>query len=77
MPERIEIVVGKRIAQARKQAGLTQEKLAEKLYWKREEIARFETAQRTPRIKVLAEIAEVLNVPMTFFFEQDDPTDAT
>lgn len=54
--------LGERIKQARIQAGLTQEQLAEILNLSRGTIARYELGEIEPKIQNLASIAEVLHV---------------
>ena len=50
MPEQVGFLVGRNIAKARENAGLTQQQLAEKIGRMRHEISRFETGERIPRI---------------------------
>ena len=68
MLDPIEITVTRNIQKARKEAGFTQEQLAEKLEILQHEVARFETT-RCPRIRVLAKIAAALDKPICYFFE--------
>lgn len=63
------IRIGQIIRAQRKIADMTQEALAEATELQSETISRFENGQRTPSIEKLADIAEVLRVPMTVFFE--------
>lgn len=56
----------KRIKQARKDAGLTQEKLAEKMYCKRETIAQWERGQYTPSIDALVRLCDILQCDLGY-----------
>ena len=57
--------VGKRIADARKQAGFTQERLAEALGLEPVSLSRIETGDRSPSLSTLALIAVELHVPLS------------
>jgi transcriptional regulator with XRE-family HTH domain len=61
--------IGLAIRARRKIAELTQEALAEAVELQSETISRFENGQRMPTIEKLADIADVLGVPVTVFFE--------
>ena len=69
MLEPIEETVVNNIRKARKEAGLTQEQLAEMLNCFQTQVARFETT-RCPHIKDLAKIANALSKPICYFFEE-------
>jgi len=56
------ISLGKRIREARKQAGLTQEELAERIGVSRTAISRFELGEIEPSLRNLAAMAGELNV---------------
>jgi len=56
--------VGERIAQLRKERGLTQAKLAERARLSTSAIAMYETNRRQPDERTLAQIAEALGVEM-------------
>ena len=64
--------LGLAIRAQRKIADMTQEALAEAVELQSETISRFENGQRTPSIEKLADIADVLGVPITVFFEHAD-----
>lgn len=64
------IRIGQAIRAQRKLADMTQEALAEATELQSETISRFESGQRTPSIEKLADIAGVLGVPVTVFFEE-------
>ena len=61
--------IGLAIRSRRKSANMTQEALAEAVELQAETISRFENGQRTPSIEKLADIANVLQVSVTVFFE--------
>lgn len=56
------ISLGNRIREARKQAGLTQEELAERIGVSRTAISRFELGEIEPSLRNLSALAESLNV---------------
>lgn len=58
--------MGERIKQARLDAGLTQEKLAELLNLSRGTIARYELGEIEPKLQNLAAIADVLQVSVDY-----------
>ncbi|WP_420476566.1 helix-turn-helix domain-containing protein [Noviherbaspirillum sp. ST9] len=70
------IRVGQAIRAQRKIADMTQEALAEAIELQSETISRFENGQRTPSLEKLAEIADVLGVPIAVFFEDLDGSPA-
>ena len=59
--------IGKKIKILRKTRGLTQEQLADKLRVKRATISNYEIGRRSPHIKELEDIAEVLGVNLEYF----------
>ncbi len=59
--------IGRKIRILRKTRGLTQEQLAEKLRITRATISNYEIGRRSPHIKELEEIAEVLGVNLEYF----------
>ena len=63
------IQIGMAIRAQRKIADMTQEALAEAVDLQSETISRFENGQRTPSIEKLADIADVLGISITAFFE--------
>ncbi len=63
------IVLGKNIQQARKNKGLSQNELAEKLDISREHLAKIETAKRCISLGLLFELAEVLEIAEKDLFE--------
>ncbi len=61
--------IGKRIKEARKNAGLTQVQLAEKLNVTHSMIGQYETGKRKPKLDTLMKIASALEVPYEYFLE--------
>lgn len=62
---------GEKIKLARKNAGLTQKELGEKLEVSQAMIGQYENGLRKPKIETLHKIAQVLNVPITDFVSND------
>lgn len=60
--------VGKQIRELRKQAGLSQDELAEKLNVPSNTVSRWETATYKPKLKDLGALADVLGVSVSTFF---------
>ena len=52
------------LAQARKEAGMTQEELARKVFVTRQAISRWETGETTPSIDMTKLLASALGVPV-------------
>lgn len=61
--------IGRAIAQARLQRGLTQEQVAERLGVEQETISRFERGAVLPPLGRLAELSDLLAVPMAQFVQ--------
>lgn len=61
--------IGRAIAQARLQQGLTQEQVAERLGVEQETISRFERGAVLPPLGRLAELSDLLAVPMAQFVQ--------
>ena len=59
--------IGQKIKILRKTRGLTQQQLADKLNIKRATISNYEIGRRSPHIKELELIAEVLGVNLDYF----------
>lgn len=59
--------VGKRIKALRKTKGLTQEQLAEKLGVQRATISNYEIGRRSPHLKELEKLANILGVSLEYF----------
>lgn len=60
--------VGKRIKKARKELGITQEQLAEKVNMHYTTISRIETGDSNPPIQTIAKIAKALKIPLSELF---------
>lgn len=61
-------MIGKRISQARKAAGLSMRGLAERAGVSAMSISKYENEQTTPSSRVLIALADVLNVRVEYFF---------
>ena len=64
--------MGKRIKEARKQAGLTQKELAQKLGLATGTVQQYELNKRSPRIEQLKEIASVLDVTLEYLLGHEN-----
>ena len=62
--------IGKKIKKYRKEAGLTQKQLAEKIGRKEITIRKYESGEREPRISIINDICEALNIPIDEFGEE-------
>lgn len=62
-------LIGARIKVLRKQAGLTQERLAEQVGLDSRHLSRLEVGQHFPSLDSLERIAVALNVPLAEFFQ--------
>jgi transcriptional regulator with XRE-family HTH domain len=60
--------VGKRIKKARKELGLTQEELAEKVNMHYTTISRIETGLSNPPVQTINKIAKALKIPLSELF---------
>src|SRR4051794_34189782 len=60
-------VVGKHLARARKQKGLTQSGLAELCKLRQGEISAFESGRRQPTLAQLTELSRSMDVPLQWF----------
>ena len=69
MKHPVDVHVGKRIRHRRWMAGTTQQQLAEKVGIKFQQIQKYETGMNRVSASRLWDIARVLNVPVSFFFE--------
>lgn len=63
--------VGRRIAEIRQRAGLSQRELAERLGWARDTIAHYELGRRALGLERLAAIAEALRVSPATLIAKD------
>lgn len=57
----------KNLRQLRKQAGLTQEQMAEKLHISETQYGNYEQGKSTPPLDKFVEIATTLNLPLDYF----------
>ncbi len=65
--------VGEEIRQVRKNAGLTQKELAQKIGTSLQNIAQWENGLRNPKIEVLRKIANACCVPLSYFIQDLEP----
>lgn len=72
MPHPVDRHVGQRIRQRRWQVGVTQGQLAEKVGIRFQQIQKYETGANRVSASRLWDIAEVLDVPVSYFFEDMD-----
>ena len=63
------MTIGERIKFVRKQAGMTQQELADRLETSYEGITLWESVKSKPKPESLMRIAEVLDIPATYFTE--------
>lgn len=63
------VQIGLNILYYRKERGLTQQKLAEKINYSRNQVQRVETAYTVPSIDILLDIANILEIDVTKLFE--------
>ncbi|MFC6638802.1 helix-turn-helix domain-containing protein [Sulfitobacter sp. JBTF-M27] len=69
MPHRVDVHVGQRIRQRRWLTGMTQQRLAELVGIKFQQIQKYETGANRVSASRLWDIAEALGVDVSFFFE--------
>lgn len=62
--------IGEKIKLYRKKSGLTQKQLAEKIGRKEITIRKYESGEREPRISIIHDICEALNIPIDEFGEE-------
>ena len=65
------MTLGEKIQTARKQAGLTQEQLAQKLFVTRAAVAKWESNGGTPDVQNLKALAHLFNTPMEDLLNDD------
>ena len=65
----VDVYVGKRVRQRRWMIGMTQQQLAERVGIKFQQIQKYETGANRVSASRLWDIARVLGVPVSFFFE--------
>lgn len=64
--------IGKLIAELRKERNITQDELAGRLQITKQTVSNYERGKRLPSYEALEAIADVLNVPMSFFLSKDE-----
>lgn len=69
MPHTVDVHVGKRIRQRRWLIGMTQQKLADLVGIKFQQIQKYETGANRVSASRLWDIGEAMGVPVSFFFE--------
>lgn len=76
MKHPVDAHVGKRIRHRRWMVGMTQQQLADRVGIKFQQIQKYETGMNRVSASRLWDIAEVLGVPISFFFEGLSDSDA-
>lgn len=71
LPNKFTIAQGKLIYQARKEAEMSQEDLAEAIYLKQTSISRIEKGTRAISTEELLYLSYTLNKPISYFFPED------
>lgn len=74
MPHIVDVHVGKRIRQRRWLVGMTQQDLGDSVGCKFQQIQKYETGANRVSASRLWEIADTLDVPVTFFFDGLQPS---
>ncbi len=69
MKHPVDVHVGKRLRHRRWMVGMTQQQLAEQVGIKFQQIQKYETGMNRVSASRLWDISEVLDVPVSFFFE--------
>lgn len=67
------MTLGEKIKKARKDAGMSQEQLAEKLLVSRSAIAKWETDKGLPDVQNLKSISSVLGITVDYLLDEDNP----
>jgi len=65
--------IGKKIANSRQEANLSQEELAKKVGISRGYLAQIETGSGNVKAELLGKFSQALNVPLSYFFGEDNP----
>lgn len=74
MKHPVDVHVGKRVRHRRWMVGMTQQQLAERVGIKFQQIQKYETGMNRVSASRLWDIADALEVPVSFFFEGLDQT---
>lgn len=69
MPRSVDVYVGRRVRQGRWMLGVTQQRLADLVGVKFQQVQKYETGANRISASRLWDIAAVLGVPVSFFFE--------
>ncbi len=69
----IRIRIGERIRARRQELGLSQVKLAARLGVDPTHVVKYENGKRTPRVENIPLLAEILQVPVNYFFDEVPP----
>ena len=72
MKHPVDVHVGQKVRRRRWMVGMTQQQLAEKVGIKFQQIQKYETGMNRVSASRLWDIAEVLEVPVSFFFDDID-----
>jgi len=76
MKHPVDVSVGQRVRRRRWMVGMTQQQLAEQVGIKFQQIQKYETGMNRVSASRLWDIAEALEVPVSFFFEGIEDTNA-
>ena len=68
----LDVHIGMRVRQRRQLLGLTQQDVAEKIKVRYQQIQKYERGVNRISASTLHDIAEVLNIPVSFFYEEYD-----
>ena len=68
----LDVHIGMRVRQRRQLLGLTQQDVAEKINVRYQQIQKYERGVNRISASTLHDIAEVLNIPVSFFYEEYD-----
>ena len=66
------MMFGDKLKRFRTAQGLSQEELAKKLGTTKQIISRYETHQRIPKVTVAQDYAHKLDVPVSYFFDEEN-----
>ena len=70
------MTLGEKIKEARKQCGLSQEQLAEKMVVSRSAVAKWEANNGLPDVDNLKALATLLNVSIDYLLDNGEPIDS-
>lgn len=70
-------MIGNKIKQIRKQAGLTQKELAKQLGTTQQNLAQYENGKRKPKIETLQKIADALDIKLSELISLNDAIGST